>query len=111
MTTRTSTIEDLESGKDKEFERIKQNFAPSPNRNTQGVCGMTFPYLRVFSLDDADYVAGNLGETHLALQGLQSELQEFLAQYIAKVIFFSRRISREDWLITMRSPIRKGTVR
>lgn len=36
MTTRTSTVEDLESGKDKEFERIKQNFASTPNRNTLG---------------------------------------------------------------------------
>ena len=53
---------------------------------------MTFPYVGVFSLD-SDYT-GNLGETHLALQGLQSELQDFLAQYIAKITSFQEDITR-----------------
>ena len=78
-------MEDLETGADAEFERIKQNFrstimAPDlPGRflNDLNVCTRVF----LFS-----HAPANFPESQAAFQELQDELQEFLSQHIPKVV-------------------------
>ncbi|KAF9479870.1 hypothetical protein BDN70DRAFT_932201 [Pholiota conissans] len=65
-----SVIEDIESGK--EFERIKQNFTPTP--------------------PDPDVLA-NLAEIQTAFEDLQSELHDFLAKYTDKLMGLQTRIT------------------
>ncbi|KAF8957394.1 hypothetical protein BDZ97DRAFT_109412 [Flammula alnicola] len=70
MALRVSVIDDTESGK--EFERIRQNF-------TTNVVGPNVP--------------ANVTDTQAAFQELQTELHNFLAQYVDKVIALQGRIS------------------